>query len=152
MPSLSFISLSPRQTKKLAGLFLNQKLPQGPLVFALSGPLGAGKTNFIQGLAKALGIKESINSPSFVVMKSFPISNNSQLAISHKRFLWHIDCWRLNQKDLEELGLKEILANSENIVCLEWAEKVKKILPKGTIRINLEHKAKNQRRISIRRF
>ena len=152
---LEFFSESPKQTKKLAEIFIRQlsKLNQ-PLVLALTGNLGAGKTCFVQGLARALKIKDRVSSPTFVVMKSFLIpggrkKSHSAKATRDKRFFWHIDCWRLEQADFEYLGLKEILKNNENIVCLEWAEKVKKLLPKNALWIKFEHLGGDKRKITI---
>ncbi len=153
---LRFISKSPAQTKFLAQIFLSQfKSFDQPLILALSGNLGAGKTTFTQGLAKALGIKDRVVSPTFVVMKSFLIPERIKKshfvkATRDKRFFWHIDCWRLDQSDFEYLGLKEILENRENIVCLEWAERVRKLLPKYTIWLEFKHAGDNKREINIK--
>jgi tRNA threonylcarbamoyladenosine biosynthesis protein TsaE len=158
---LEFLSQSLKETQALARLFLKEfKNSDQPLILALSGNLGAGKTTFTQGLAKALGVKDRVVSPTFVVMKSFLIPGGSRqvklgrragrdLAISGKHFLWHIDCWRLDQSDFEYLGLKEILENQENIVCLEWAERVKKLLPRNAILLKFEHLGGNKRKIMI---
>jgi len=105
------------------------------MVLALSGNLGGGKTTFLQGFAKGLGIKEKILSPTFVIMKKF---GN----------FYHIDCYRLkNEKDILELGFKEIIKNPKNIVAIEWPEKIKKILPKNTILIKFKFIDKNKREI-----
>lgn len=147
---LMFLSQSPKETKALAQIFFSQfKSFDKPLILALSGNLGAGKTTFTQGLAKALGVKDRVVSPTFVVMKSFPIPGRLPLAVSRKRFFWHIDCWRLSKQDFEYLGLKEILKNSSNIVCLEWAERVKKLLPKNALWLEFEHLGEDKRKIKI---
>ena len=147
---IAFLSQSPKETQALAKIFLREfKNFDQPLVLALSGNLGAGKTTFVQGLAKSVGIKKRVVSPTFVVMKSFLIPGGSRLAVSGKHFLWHVDCWRLEQADFEYLGLKEILENRENIVCLEWAERVKKILPRNAILLEFEHLAGNKRKVTI---
>lgn len=145
---ITFLSSSPQETKRLARLFLTPALPSSPLIFALSGSLGAGKTCFVQGLAKFLGIKEKVISPSFVIIKSFPLPASKPWG--NKKVFWHIDCWRLEKKDLIELGLKEILTEPENIVCLEWAEKVKELLPPGTLWLEFEFLDPNKRRITLK--
>lgn len=139
------------------------------MILALSGNLGAGKTTFTQGLAKALGIKDRVVSPTFVVMKSFLIPEpkgrklhsiasfargfgRPEKATRDKRFFWHIDCWRLDQSDFEYLGLKEILENRENIVCLEWAERVKKLLSRNAVLLRFEHLGGNKRKVTISNF
>ena len=105
------------------------------LVIGLDGDLGGGKTTFVQGFAKGLRIKEKILSPTFVILKKFSIPS-----ISHSRgrnefkTFYHIDCYRIgNPKDILDLGFEEIISNPENIIIIEWANKIKKILPKETI-------------------
>ena len=95
-------------------------------IFALTGELGAGKTIFAQGFAKGLGIKEKIISPTFVLIRQHQIPNTQKV-------LFHIDLYRLeNITDLKSLGLEEILSNPNNIVLIEWAEKIKDTLPENT--------------------
>ncbi|MBU1179054.1 tRNA (adenosine(37)-N6)-threonylcarbamoyltransferase complex ATPase subunit type 1 TsaE [Patescibacteria group bacterium] len=106
-------------------------------VIALSGDLGAGKTVFVQGFAKALGIKDKITSPTFVILKKF-------------KNLVHIDAYRIdNPKEILYLGWEELVNNPENIILVEWAEKVKKILPKNTIWIKFEHLDEKRRIIDF---
>lgn len=117
---------------------------QGALVLALQGELGAGKTTFIQGLAQALGIKEKILSPTFVLMKRFTIYD---LRFTN---LYHIDAYRLSgASDVKDLGLEEILKDKNNLVVIEWAERVKEILPKDTVWLEFEHGGEDNRKITI---
>lgn len=107
------------------------------LVIALFGELGSGKTTFTQGFARGLGIKGKIISPTFIIMRR------------HKNF-YHFDAYRLkNEKDILALGWKEIINNPGNIVLIEWAEKIKKILPRKCVKIYFEHVDKNKRKIII---
>lgn len=133
---------SEAQTKKLAGL-LAKEIIKKPLetkwaiIIGLEGELGSGKTRFVQGFAKGLGIRQRLTSPTFVLIKKY---GN----------LYHIDCYRLNNpKELLDLDFKEIIANPKNIVLIEWAEKVRKILPKDVIWIKFEIIDKNKRKIKI---
>lgn len=147
---IQFLSRSPKETAALAKTLLRQFGGfDKPLILALSGNLGAGKTTFVQGLAKSLGVEEKVISPTFIVMKSFLIPGRSRLAKGGKRFFWHIDCWRLARPDFEYLGLKEILKNRENIVCLEWAERVRKMMPQSAVWLKFEHAGGNQRKITV---
>ena len=107
---------------------------KGALVIGLEGYLGSGKTTFIQGVAQGLGIKDKITSPTFVIMKKYG-------------FFYHIDCYRIESKDLLELGFKEIIGQPDNIVMIEWAERVKDVLPKNTIWMKFEYLDKNKRKI-----
>lgn len=96
------------------------------VVLCLQGDLGSGKTTFLQGFAKGLGIKEKITSPTFVIYKKF------------KNF-YHFDCYRINKsEEILELGFKEIISNPENIVAIEWPEKIKKTLEKDIIEIDFK--------------
>lgn len=120
------------------------------LVIALEGELGAGKTTFVKGLARAMGIKAKVKSPTFNLIKIYKIPATYHL-LHTTRYLYHLDCYRLkNYKDLAPLGIKEILNNPENIVLIEWADRVKKILPKNHIKIHINHISKNERKITIK--
>jgi tRNA threonylcarbamoyladenosine biosynthesis protein TsaE len=115
--------------KKLAqGFLVSRHLEKGALVIGLEGDLGGGKTTFVQGFARGLGIKEKILSPTFVILKKFEIPKRKF------KTLYHIDCYRFEDlKDILDLGFNEIISNPENIVIIEWANKIKEILPNGTI-------------------
>src|SRR3989338_2735131 len=135
---MKYITKSPKETQKL-GHFLFNKISltteKNALVIALEGELGAGKTTLVQGLAKVLGIKSKIKSPTFTLMKKYKIPRSK-----NTRYLYHLDCYRLkNHKDLLLLGIKDILKNKENVILIEWPENIKKILPKKHIKISLEH-------------
>jgi len=144
---MEFITNSAKETQKLAVKLIKDLIREktkSALVLGLVGELGAGKTTFIQGLAKSLKIKERILSPTFVIMKRFAIGDNPFAN------LYHIDCYRIeNPKELSALGFKEIIKNSKNLVVIEWAEKIKKILPKDTVWLKFEHLGEDQRRITI---
>ncbi len=146
------VTKSPKETKKI-GHFLFKGLDfekqKNALVIALEGELGAGKTTFVQGLAKILGIKSKVKSPTFTLIKKYKLSKNSKL--KSKKYLYHLDCYRLkNHKDLLVLGIKDILKNKENVLLIEWPERIKKILPKGHIKIYFDHVDKNTRKITIK--
>ncbi len=114
------------------------------LAVALEGNLGSGKTTFIQGLAAGLGIKESVLSPTFLILKQFSI------ALKNYKNFYHIDTYRLkNPKELLELGFKDLLNNPENIIVIEWADKIKKILPKDILKIKFTNLGKNKRKIIL---
>lgn len=119
---------------------------KGALLLALKGELGSGKTTFIQGFAQGLGIKERITSPTFVLLKKFPIPKQ-KITIGFKQF-FHIDCYRLNDpKELISLGFREIIADPENIVAVEWAEKIKPLLPLVFITVKIKHQTKKNKNL-----
>lgn len=123
-------------------------------VAALYGDLGSGKTALVQEVGKLLGIKEPIQSPTFVIMKRFEILASSEPKRGQKdlRFksLMHIDAYRLEQaSELEKLGWKEIISNEENLIFIEWPERVGKILPSGTLKVYLKFLDEKTREISF---
>ena len=99
----------------------------------LSGDLGAGKTSFTQGVAKALGVTSAVTSPTFVLMKLYPLVGQAFTQ------LVHIDAYRLQEgKDLLPLNFEEVLADSGNLVLIEWPERVSDALPKADYALSLE--------------
>lgn len=135
-----YISRSENETKQIAEDLA--KKTKGH-IFALTGELGAGKTIFAQGFAKGLGIKEKIISPTFVLIRQHQIPSSLEM-------LYHIDLYRLEcPKDILQLGLKEILENSNNIVLIEWAEKVLQLLPKNAVKINITKESGQERIMTI---
>lgn len=98
-------------------------------VVAFSGDLGAGKTTITQEIAKHLGIREKIISPTFVIMKSYKINPSSEY-YSHFKKLIHIDAYRLDSHlDLLKLGWEELIVDKDNLVIIEWPERVSECIP-----------------------
>ena len=138
MPQI--ITNNEKETAKFANDFA--KTLKGGETIGLIGDLGAGKTCFSQSLAAALGIKETVNSPTFVIMKVY--ENNSGLA----KNICHVDAYRLNSyQDLEALGIEDYISNPNAIVIIEWADKVKNGLPNDTIYLEFKHDGENRRTI-----
>lgn len=141
-----------RETRKLAGVIVKNLVkkhyPNRASVVGFSGQLGAGKTTLIQGIGKSLGIKEKIQSPTFVLMKAYKLHRRKNVPWKN---LVHIDAYRIKQKrEVVRLGLKDIFKNPENIVFIEWAEKIKSILPRAILWVELKHSGKTHRHIVIR--
>lgn len=109
-------------------------------VFALVGELGAGKTTFTQFFLRALGVTGLITSPTFVIIKCYALRD------LRFAFVYHIDCYRLNNPhELLALGFQEILDNQNNIVIIEWADRVKDLLPPDAVWISFEHSFDNNK-------
>lgn len=109
-------------------------LSEGAVVIALSGDLGSGKTTLTQTIGKQLGIKNKIISPTFVIMKKYPLKN--------KKFkeLIHIDTYRLEKKeDIIHLGWEKIISENGNLVIVEWPELIEELIPQNAIKIKLVH-------------
>lgn len=120
------ISKSITETEQIAQQFLQILIPQEgkATIVGLSGDLGAGKTAFTQVVARILGIKEIVTSPTFIIEKIYKLDEG---LFEH---LIHIDAYRLESGDeLLHLGWKEISSNSKNLIFIEWPEKVANILP-----------------------
>ena len=140
-----------QETQKIGEDLAQKIIETGPqkqaVVLCLSGNLGGGKTTFLQGFANGLGIKEKILSPTFVIMKNFSAQGGP--ASGWKNF-YHIDCYRLNSEDdILELDFKNIIKNPENIVAIEWPEKIEKVLPKKTIKIDFKFIDEKTREIVV---
>lgn len=148
-----FLSKSATQTQKFAAKIVKDLLAaksgKNVVVLALEGELGGGKTTFVQGLAKTLGIKRRITSPSFVIMRRFDIRILGNYDIKN---LYHIDCYRLDKpKELVDLGFKEIIKNPKNLVAIEWADKVKSLIPKSAVWVGFEWMGEEERKMIIKK-
>jgi len=145
---MEFITKNFEETQQLAGRLVEQitKMPHGgALVLALKGDLGAGKTTFIQGLGRALGVEEKILSPTFVIMKNFNILTNKQF-----NNFYHFDCYRIEGPgDLEVLNFKEITSEPRNLVVIEWAERIEKALPPDAVWLEFEHGGEDIRKLKM---
>ena len=143
------LSQTQKIAKELARDILRNKNNKNAFVVALEGDLGSGKTAFVQGFAKGLGIKEKILSPTFVILKKYQIPNTK-----HKiQNFYHIDCYRIQKpKEVLDLGLKEIISNPQNIIAIEWADRVKKILSKGATWIRFGFIDEKTRKIIIKKW
>lgn len=137
---MEIITKSAEETKSLGKkLAIDLSKNQRGIVIGLIGELGAGKTTFAQGFAKGLGIKNRIISPTFILMRKYGD-------------FYHVDLYRL-EKDVENevrnLGLFDIWEKPENIILIEWAEKIENILPKGSIKIEFELLDEFERKIRV---
>jgi len=144
-------SHSPEETKKLgrdlARRYTRSRLEKNgknALVFALEGDLGSGKTTFVQGFLRGLGVRRKTTSPTFIIMRRFGIKNK-ELRIKN---IYHVDAYRIkNPRELLALGFRAILSDPKNIVLVEWGEKIHRILPKSAIRVKFSHGKKENERV-----
>jgi len=143
------MSRSIGETQKIASL-LAKEVSRTPVkearVIALKGELGSGKTTFVRGFARALGIKEKVLSPTFVLMKAYPMIGSR--TSYHFRHLVHIDCYRLESpKDLLHLGFRELLKDKDAIILIEWADRVRSLIPRSALWVNFRHGKKTNTRL-----
>lgn len=119
---------------------LGQKLQAG-MCLALIGPLGAGKTAFVRGLARGLGVPDPrvVSSPTYVLVQEYP----------GRVPLFHLDLYRMNdpQEELDDLGLDEMLA--EGVVAIEWADRALDALPDTRMEIHFQHSGPEERTLRI---
>jgi len=156
----TFFTKSASETRKL-GEVLSQELRGGEII-CLTGELGSGKTTFAQGVLRGLKIKGPYTSPTFVVMKHykiksqnfskvrpFPSPTSRGIPQGQTLNVYHIDCYRVKSRDIIELGWKEIITGENNIVIVEWAERMKAIIPSRAIWLEFEHLDGDARKIII---
>ena len=111
----------------------------GGEVVLLGGELGAGKTVFAKGVAKGLGIKQEVTSPTFAIHNVY----DGRLKLNH------FDFYRLDETEAEVLGLDEFFGNTDSVCVVEWWENIKGLLPKDTVKVYIEKIDENKRKIVV---
>ena len=155
---------SERQLEALGERFAREALRRYGLrptaiVFALEGDLGAGKTTFLRGFARGLGIKRRITSPTFVLARRYRLPSRKPYAVGRKAktlqrysvtalqptYFWHIDAYRLRgARELSSIEYAEIVHDPQNIVAIEWADRIKAAVPKRATWIQFRHHPKGR--------
>jgi tRNA threonylcarbamoyl adenosine modification protein YjeE len=127
--------------RKLAATFAATLKPGD--VVALTGNLGAGKTTFTKALLRAAGIKKKVTSPTFVMFVPYRRGSTTY---------YHFDLYRARSlRELEALGMADILQDKNAIVLIEWADRFSEHLPRRTISVNIEHGiTPTSRRVTIK--
>ena len=122
---MEYHSNSPKETENIAKAFAKNLKPGD--VVTLDGDLGAGKTAFTQGLAKGLGVEDYVSSPTFTIVNCY----------EGKYPLYHFDVYRIEDSDeMYEIGFDEYVG-TDGIAVIEWAEKIKDILPEKRYEITI---------------
>lgn len=131
-------SRSEKETEEFAGK-IRELLPDGALI-ALHGDLGAGKTVFSRGFARALGVTENVSSPTFTIIQEYSLERGA--------FFFHIDLYRIeNEQSALAFGIDEYFQVRKSWTLIEWPERIAKILPGECIHIHLEHAGLSKRMI-----
>jgi tRNA threonylcarbamoyladenosine biosynthesis protein TsaE len=121
------------------GMRVASALPEGGAVVALYGELGAGKTAFVRGLARGLGVEEAVVSPTFTIVNEYP----------GRRELFHFDMYRLgNADELFDIGWEDYLAR-EGVCAVEWSENVPEAFDGSEIRVTIEKTSDTARKITV---
>ncbi|MDO9153931.1 MAG: tRNA (adenosine(37)-N6)-threonylcarbamoyltransferase complex ATPase subunit type 1 TsaE [Paludibacter sp.] len=110
-------------------------------VFAFNGKMGAGKTTFIKAICEELGVKETVNSPTFSIVNEYEAADG--------RIIYHFDCYRITKiQEALDLGAEEYLY-SGNLCFIEWSENIPSILPDTMVNVNIEETKNGEREINI---
>jgi len=109
-------------------------------VFAFNGKMGAGKTTFIKAICEVMGVKETVNSPTFSIVNEYEAADG--------RIIYHFDCYRINTvQEALDLGAEEYLY-SGNLCFIEWSENIAPLLPDSLVNVDIEE-GKNSERIVV---
>ena len=130
-----FTSHSEYETLELAQNFESEKFPN--MIICLNGELGSGKTVFVKGIANALGIQDTITSPTFTIIKEY----DGELP------LYHLDVYRLDG-ETQGIGIEEYFSKG-GVVVIEWADTISQILPKERLDIKFKVVDENKRVLII---
>ena len=126
--------------QEIAKKILKRKDKSAFIVF-LDGDLGTGKTTLVKEIIFALGIKEKVKSPTFTIIEPYELNDKN---------IYHIDLYRINDpSELEIIGLREYLNESEAIIFIEWPEKSFGFLKKFDLKISLKHSSEEERNCKI---
>jgi tRNA threonylcarbamoyladenosine biosynthesis protein TsaE len=110
-------------------------------VFAFNGKMGAGKTTFIKSICETLGVKETVNSPTFAIVNEYEAADG--------RIIYHFDCYRINKvQEALDMGAEEYLY-SGNLCFIEWSENIAPILPDTLVNVNIEELENGKRNVVI---
>jgi len=136
------ITTTPEETAALAADLA--KGMHGGEIVALYGDLGAGKTTFAQAFARALGVKERMQSPTFILMHEHRLERED----GPKVFL-HADAYRADAAQFRSIGFGEYVGRPDTVVLVEWADRVEELLPKDRIEVRLAHLGGDRREATI---
>ncbi len=145
---MKYVSKSLEETATLASFFLDTlKMGEKAVVVGLFGDLGAGKTAFVKKCAEHFGIDETIISPTFIIEKIYKLPAKTKNFWKH---MVHIDAYRLeNADELRHLGFEELRNDPQNIIFIEWPERILEKLPKDIKKIYFEFVDENTREINM---
>lgn len=110
-------------------------------VFAFNGKMGAGKTTFIKSICETMGVKETVNSPTFSIVNEYEGADG--------RIIYHFDCYRINKiQEALDLGAEEYIYSGK-LCFIEWSENIAPILPDSLVNVDIEEMENGTRKIII---
>jgi tRNA threonylcarbamoyladenosine biosynthesis protein TsaE len=128
-----YLANSEEDTERLAARLADMFIPG--TVITLDGDLGAGKTRFSQAVARAIGVTDTVNSPTFTLIKEY----------EGTRFpFYHMDVYRISLEEAGDLGLDEYFYG-EGVTLVEWAELIAELLPKDRLAVRIEYRGERER-------
>jgi tRNA threonylcarbamoyladenosine biosynthesis protein TsaE len=143
-PAFDIITHGPDQTRAIAAQ-VGKLLPRGSVVL-LSGGLGAGKTTFVQGLARPMRTGDQIQSPTFTIVAEHQGTDPE----GHALRLYHMDLYRLGgAEDLETIGLDDYLSDPDGITVIEWPDRAVDWMPDAYLLVELEAVADSKRSLKL---
>jgi tRNA threonylcarbamoyladenosine biosynthesis protein TsaE len=136
----TLITKSPEETAEF-GKKLSAKLKDKDII-ALFGDLGSGKTQVVKGICLGLGVKETVNSPTFIIVNEYTSESIKNI--------FHFDLYRMKTEDeIINIGFDDYLS-SRGIILIEWPEHAERLLPAATIKIHLAHSVEDENHRYIR--
>ena len=136
----NFVSASESETEAI-GAEIARMCPRGSVIL-LDGDLGAGKTVFTRGFARALGIDEPVSSPTYTIVQEYDLPERGRL--------YHLDLYRISGVQAAlAFGVDEFLNDPSSYALVEWPERIAGIIPGNAIKIRLKHTGESQREISV---
>ena len=139
MKNKNFVSASESETEAI-GAEIARMCPRGSVIL-LDGDLGAGKTVFTRGFARALGIDEPVSSPTYTIVQEYDMPDGGRF--------YHLDLYRIADEHAAlGFGVDEFLDDPTAVTLLEWPERITGLLPPETIHLTLEHRGEGVREIS----
>ena len=137
--TMDFFSRSPEQTRRI-GMRLGGALQAGDVV-CLQGDLGAGKTTFVQGIAHGWGSRDSVSSPTFIIVNVYRRGDEA--------CLFHMDAYRLDSAaEAEELDIDSMLVQGPLLI--EWPERMERLVPAECLWVTLEYSGEEDRQMKFR--
>ena len=134
----NFSSRSPEDTRQIGSKLI--KLYGKKQIYCLYGPLAAGKTTLVKGMAKALNVKRTVVSPSYILVREY----------TGDCPLFHLDLFRLtDSSEIIETGLEEYFVDPQGVVAIEWADRAEEILPRKRVNVRIKIGEKNQRDFQV---
>jgi tRNA threonylcarbamoyladenosine biosynthesis protein TsaE len=143
-PAFDMLTHSPEQTRSV-GQLLGRLLQRGDVVL-LSGDIGAGKTTFVQGVARALHVGDYVQSPTFTIVAEHAGSTAAGVPVR----LYHVDLYRLGGVgDLETIGFSDYLDDPEGVTVVEWPERASEAMPADYLLVELGYVADTKRNLRL---